>query len=89
MSARDGGPAFPETRYGGHYSRHPVDQLPGMTLRDWFAAQTLVAMGNWMPYAGSLQSIQYDSDEFHKRMVQARAKHAYLQADAMIAERSK
>jgi hypothetical protein len=42
MSKNDGGPAFPETKYGGNSDRHPVDEVPGMTLRDWFAGQALM-----------------------------------------------
>lgn len=58
-----------------------------MYLRDVFAAYSLIAIGTWMP-----------SDRFGNRIadslmdraaLDARAKWAYAQADAMMAERNK
>jgi len=42
----DGGPAFPMTGEGCH---NPLYSQPGMTLRDYFAGQTLAAdyMGDY------------------------------------------
>lgn len=48
----------------------------GMTLRDWFAGQALVSI------------IQGDGAQFFNEF-KLHAEMAYLQADAMIAERSK
>ena len=48
----------------------------GMSLRDYFAGQALVAMGTWIP----IHTNEW-SDE------QARAIFAYAQADAMLVER--
>jgi hypothetical protein len=61
--------AFPCDEYGER----------GMTLRDWFAGQALVAMGMWIP----------DGDHRRGEMVASRAVFAYLQADAMLAERKR
>lgn len=55
---------------------------PGMTLRDYFAAQALASVGTWMPAHGG-------SDLGSKAAMQARALWAYEQADAMMAERAK
>lgn len=85
----NGGPAFPETRYGGHSNRHPVDQEPGMTLRDWFAGQALAS--------GKARETlpDYDLDALFGRLrtgirrEEILAAEAYRIADAMLAERSK
>lgn len=70
----DGGPAFP-------ISKDVVyQQLNGMSLRDWFAGQALMGIGAWCP-----RNVEPNSDEWHA----ARAGHAYADADAMLAARSK
>lgn len=51
----------------------------GMTLRDYFAAQELVAMGTWVPSPSAI----HGTPGAHK----ARARHAYAMADAMLAAR--
>lgn len=78
MSERSGGNAFPETRYGGNTDRRPVDTTPGMTLRDYFAAQALT---------GCLANI----DRSHANLPTNKelADEAYALADAMLAERGK
>jgi hypothetical protein len=45
-TTNDGGPAFPMTGEGCH---NPLYSQPGMTLRDYFAGQTLAAdyMGDY------------------------------------------
>lgn len=67
MSKNNGGPAFPGTKdkWG--------DPLPGLTIRDWFAAKAMQGL------VGAVQSIPRA----------AIAEHAYLMADAMLAEREK
>lgn len=80
MTARDdGGPAYPQpiSHSLGGGADFPCNwALGGMTLRDYFAGQALVAMGQWVPgMAGTVHEV--------------RAIYAYEQADAMIAERSK
>ena len=63
----DGGPAFAHgsPEHGGH---------PGMTLRDWFAGQVMVALSTDIPF------------DMHTAV--DRAKWAYMQADAMLAARA-
>ena len=81
MSKDTGGPAFPESKQdfepsitgGGYVLR---SQNGGMTLRDWFAGQALAAI------------IQGDGAQFFNEF-KLHAELAYLQADAMLAERSK
>ena len=50
----------------------------GMSLRDYFAGQALVAMGTWTP--------NHNSDFTPE---QAKAIRCYQMADAMLAERAK
>jgi hypothetical protein len=68
---KDGGPAFPVTT--DHGSVYP---LPGMTLRDYFAA---AAMQGFMagPHYSAYRTWSQD------------AQSAYEMADAMLAERTK
>lgn len=71
----NGGPAFPSVEMlasGVHYSRHP-----GMTLRDYFAANALQGA---LAYPGCFIR-DYHITEY--------AEFAYKIADAMLAERSK
>jgi hypothetical protein len=68
----DGGPAFPIDAFG----ESRLDPSWGMSLRDWFAGQTLACMGTW-------NFTQTDSDR--KDM----ALRCYKMADAMLAERTK
>lgn len=66
MSKPDGGPAFP--------INHLQKNIPGMTLRDWFAGKALSSF------------LQSEGGEFNPSHY---AKTAYQYADAMLAERSK
>jgi len=80
----DGGPAFPV--------KQPLssDAL-GMTLRDYFAAKAMLAL---LTHHGG-----YTGDEAHQSSipclredvldVDSLAQYAYLQSDAMLAERDK
>lgn len=84
-----GGTAFPA-------SLKSVDgteaSLSGMTLRDYFAGQALAGMdGGWTPMFdwSVLTDGDYGGDEWHARARSERARYAYGQADAMLAERSK
>lgn len=65
----DGGPAFPLIQ-----DNYKCD---GMTLRDYFAGQALVALIGKESEAGSLNDVECCSH------------YAYQYADAMIAERNK
>ena len=70
-------PAFPRS-----YSH---DGHNGMWLRDYFAAQALVGIGNWVP--GGDYTRDRSTDEQRAEMLKRRAEWAYAQADAMLAER--
>jgi hypothetical protein len=75
----DGGPAFsvPYSRFEvWALNKPPIHGHPGMTLRDYFAAQALQSMH--IPNSWS------DNPEYWKGV----AKSAYVCADAMLAERS-
>lgn len=82
MSDKDGGQAFPVSLFPG-----PMGDLhagePGMTLRDWFAAQALVVV--------ITVAVQPGVRPTHGGPVNERdvAASAYLIADAMLAERTK
>lgn len=71
----DGGPAFPNVPSDPGYS----SWQEGISLRDWFAGQALVAL------------ITRDADDsaYGSDMVKARPVLAYEYADAMIAARKK
>lgn len=76
----DGGPAFPVLGNIAHNSDWVSED--GMSLRDHFAGQALVALGTWMPVPKSGHPSLH-SDETLK----SRAEIAYRQADAMLAAR--
>lgn len=69
-----GGPAFPTDEY---YNERRYACTPGMTLRDYFAAQALTAY--WCD--------PHDMAAPHDRSVTDAAAFAYRQADALIAQR--
>jgi hypothetical protein len=76
MSAQidDGGPAFPNNdAHGCAYA--------GMTLRDWFAGQTLAGEFVQSEYAG------HYPNECPQRTLEERAQLLYRMADAMIEAR--
>ncbi len=68
MEKNDGGPAFPH---------NVVDRCGGMTLRDYFAGQAMVAC------------VAQVTDPPPKVRPSEIAKFAYACADAMLAERTK
>ena len=76
MKTNDGGPAFPSQDGNELASTHS----PGMTLRDWFAGQASL---------GEL-SLPEGVPIGTERLYAERAAYlAYMQADAMLAEREK
>lgn len=82
MSADHSGPAFPcfEPGYEGSLDRAGMADThhSGMSLRDWFAGQALIAQSDWLEGPpGSKTPYSYEG----------RAVWAYAQADAMLAER--
>lgn len=68
----DGGAAFPEC-FGREF--YEVKPAPGMSLRDYFAGQALIAIANLYNSGNP----KWDYAE--------RARSAYAQADAMLAAR--
>jgi hypothetical protein len=70
IDKQDGGPAFPLATSSGSN-----ESVNGMSLRDWFAGQTLAGM------CANAEESYHPYEELAKR--------AYLQADAMITERGK
>ena len=78
MTKNDGGPAFAsvERQKVGEIEYQYV-QNPGMSLRDYFAGQALAGMHG------------RDSFDSGQATPEQRASLAYIDADAMIAERGK
>ena len=87
--AKTGGPAFPYSYeytdvpefYPAQPKIYPVQtatvSYPGMTLRDYFAAKAMAAMG----------PLQSSAKSYREAEMKGRAIEAYLMADAMIAAR--
>ena len=74
---------------GAAFPRQNDEQLYaelGMTLRDWFAGQTLVSFLNNPDAAASIQGLAAEEGRHPAGLA---AEMAYYQADAMIAEREK
>jgi hypothetical protein len=87
MSVKDdGGPAFP-----GSIAVSAVGDVheggSGMTLRDWFAGQTLIALENSSPILPGEAGGGHFWPE-PAELARRRAVFAYLQADAMLAART-
>lgn len=82
----DGGAAFPHPQHETYNHQQKrweeVGASGGMSLRDWFAGQALVAMGTWSPDSAAMAAT-------HKERQKLRAEYAYAQADALLAERGK
>jgi len=81
----DGGPAYPvPTDMSGGEAFYLA--TPGMSLRDWFAGQALIAIGDINPH---LPGDKADPNIWPEpaQLVARRAKLAYLQADAMLEAR--
>jgi hypothetical protein len=80
----DGGQAFPCPGMTGLPNDELLWPSMGMSLRDYFAAQALVAAGTWSPLP---------SDKAHYYGTQedaaARASWAYRIADSMLTQRDK
>lgn len=85
----DGGPAFPATfesvepGVGAMPDVRTLEAWRGMSLRDWFAGQAL--SGIWAQMAGVTPEGLCPTEEIPLRLARA----AYIQADAMLAERNK
>lgn len=88
MATNDGGPAFPvEARLApdgnpdSYWTQHPC---PGMSLRDYLAAQSLVMAGVFIVDSGD----EFCLEEEDEQSVSI-ARRAYKLADAMLRERSR
>jgi len=80
----DGGPAFPSSVSDEQFSRE------GMSLRDHFAGLAMQGEIAGMDQDASLSRNEGETwDEAMARDVRRRAKFAYQNADAMLAERAK
>lgn len=78
MSKNNGGPAFPyATKQLGK------ENLPGMTIRDWFAG---MAMQGYIAYMGCEAEATGSMGGQNSKVL---ALNAYKFADAMLAEREK
>lgn len=77
MTKNDGGPAFAHSGTDGFPATLPQ---PGMSLRDWFAGQALVAV---------MDLCKTDSRNANETISEMFARKAYLMADAMLAAREK
>jgi hypothetical protein len=73
MAKTDGGPAFPEARGGG--------VTPGMTLRDYFAGQAVIALMSNPTWVAGLDKAASDNGYDFKH---ALAGSAYALADEML-----
>ena len=71
----DGGPAFPVEGFSPNLGS--IIRSSGMTMRDWFAGQALAGM--------------HARDSFDRGLAspEQRARVAYIDADAMLAERKR
>lgn len=90
----DGGPAFPVWRPEGPkmqdgYPEYHADMIPGMPLRDYFAAAALTGiMANperWKQIADDYTA----GKKTYEQCSQSNAVKAYSLADAMLAARDK
>jgi hypothetical protein len=75
----DGGPAFPGQISAGRDARDGKEWRPGMTLRDYFAGQAIIALTAGCP-------ITDDDTHWCHPLI---ADDAYKLADAMLAVRTK
>ncbi|WP_034302501.1 hypothetical protein [Herbaspirillum sp. RV1423] len=101
MSKPTGGPAFPglnEEMTGissDGIERYDVERSGGMTLRDYFAVHCEADLANYsIPFAEGIMgrpAPEFKSDALgnFKFWAEFRATLRYLEADAMLAERTK
>jgi hypothetical protein len=86
VEVTDGGPAFPvlsEARVGD-VSRST--STPGMSLRDYFAGQALIAFCSCERF---VVGMDIAAEKVSVGFKQAMAEHAYAMADAMLKERAR
>jgi len=81
MSAPDGGSAFPEAGMAGLPNGEVVWGQPGMTLRDYFAAQAMIGLFGFWVAVNAKTNINDPDPDIVSEM-------AYEYADAMLEARS-
>jgi hypothetical protein len=82
MAIKDGGPAFPLFIHAAGNCGPGVNE--GLSLRDYFAGQALIAL-----MSSELWTRGLDSNAKPGEFKAALAAHAYVLADHMLAEREK
>ena len=80
MTPQDGGPAFPATVYDK--AQHLWYEVPGMSLRDWFAGQALAGLA-------ACPTTSLNNGMRGKNTSTGHAALAYEMADAMLAKQAK
>jgi hypothetical protein len=80
----DGGYAFPRV---GEGVGNPLYDAPGMTLRDYFAAQAMQATLSSETAVAEIMASDMGADRLG--LAKSVAEIAYMFADAMLAERAK
>lgn len=83
MSNKNGGPAFPTAEF---YDEKHVGTIFGMSLRDYFAGQALVAC---MSSPRWVEGLDISAAKSGSKFGEALAAMAFQYADAMLAERAK
>jgi hypothetical protein len=76
----DNPPAFPSEQHETRDGSWNQTYCPGMSLRDWFAGQALMGVGQEYLHRNG-----FHGDTLHQNL----AIHAYRIADAMLAERAR
>lgn len=84
----DGGPAYPHTNPNWNVNGDRRPEIPGMSLRDWFAGQALAAIGGPIATASpeSMEKAARD-DGFTGTRGEYTAYRAYVIADSMLQAR--
>ena len=86
MSKEDGGPAFPhDVDWVSNESNAQRTRWSGMSLRDYFAAQSLCGLSIW----DSIVNVDQGRKSAFAGHGDELARAAYYIADAMLAERAK
>lgn len=75
-NVNDGGPAYPRTQWTGSQMNSSHRDVPGMSLRDWFAGQAMIA-------------IMSQKETGEPVLFSNLALESYSISDAMLKERNK
>lgn len=85
MSTDNGGPAFPAIQWEHAGDKSWKLWLPGMSLRDYFAAAALTGLTANPHLSEWAERMERDGNEVRRSIATA----AYATADAILAERAK